>query len=221
MVNQSRRLGELLVERKVLSREALEAALQREAAEGRSLPAILMAEGLVAEKDLLFAIAAQLGKPSVDLSDHVIPPELDRTVPAELAHRHLAVAVDYLGTDLLVAMENPDDAEALAALAASTGWGVVGAVAVRSELQRIVNAMYGPSKATGAAVATSAAPPSPRPSPRRPRRPTTTASSRSCTSTSSSSGFSTSAAPTSTSPSAPSRACGCTASSSGSPSSRS
>ena len=63
MVNQSRRLGELLVERKVLSREALEAALQREAAEGRSLPAILMGEGLVAEKDLLFAIAAQLGKP--------------------------------------------------------------------------------------------------------------------------------------------------------------
>ena len=154
MVNQSRRLGELLVERKVLSREALEAALQREAAEGRSLPAILMGEGLVAEKDLLFAIAAQLGKPCVDLSAHVIPPELDRTVPAELAHRHLAVAVDYLGSDLLVAMENPGDEAALTALSAATGWGVVGAVAVRSELQRVVTAMYGaPGDVAGGAGA--------------------------------------------------------------------
>ena len=144
MVNPSRRLGEFLVERKVLSREALEVALQREMAEGRSLPAILMAEGLVGEKDLVAAIAAQVGRPCVDLSEHLIPPELDRTLPPELAHRHLAVAVDYIGSDLLVAMEDPGDAEALEALSAATGWGVVGALAVRSELQRVVLAMYGP-----------------------------------------------------------------------------
>ena len=77
MVNPSRRLGEFLVERKVLSREALETALQRELAEGRSLASILMAEGLVGEKDLVAAIAAQVGKPCVDLSEHLIPPELD------------------------------------------------------------------------------------------------------------------------------------------------
>ncbi|MDQ3385637.1 MAG: PilT/PilU family type 4a pilus ATPase [Actinomycetota bacterium] len=144
MVNPSRRLGEFLVERKVLSREALEVALQRELAEGRSLPAILMAEGLVGEKDLVAAIASQVGRPCVDLSEHLIPPELDRTLPPELAHRHLAVAVDYIGSDLLVAMEDPGDADALEALSAATGWGVVGALAVRSELQRVVLAMYGP-----------------------------------------------------------------------------
>ncbi|MEX2660145.1 MAG: PilT/PilU family type 4a pilus ATPase, partial [Acidimicrobiales bacterium] len=152
MVNPSRRLGEFLVERKVLSREALEAALTRETAEGRSLAAILMGEGLVGEKDLVAAIASQVGKPCVDLSEHAIPPELDRALPPELAHRHLAVAVDYIGTDLLVAMEDPGNPEAIAELSAATGWGVVGALAVRSELQRIVLAMYGPLPAAGNAL---------------------------------------------------------------------
>jgi twitching motility protein PilT len=121
-----------------------------------------MGEGLVGEKDLLFAIAAQMGKASVDLADHVIPPELDRTVPAELAHGYLAVAVDYLGSDLLVAMEDPGDAEAVAAIAAATGWGVVGAVAVRSELQRVVTAMYGSAPggaSTGATALDTSLPP--------------------------------------------------------------
>ena len=61
MVQPSRRLGEFLVERKVLSREALETALQRETVESRSLAAILMGDGLVGEEDLAAAIAAQVG----------------------------------------------------------------------------------------------------------------------------------------------------------------
>ncbi len=166
MVNPSRRLGEFLVERKVLSREALELALQREGTEGRSLAAVLMAEGLVSEKDLVAAIADQVRRPWVDLAEHLVPPELVETVPKELAHRHLAVAVDYVGSELLVAMEDPGDAAAVAALSAATGWGVVGALAVRSELQRVVVAMYGPAPgqaAAGAALGASLPPLAPAP----------------------------------------------------------
>jgi twitching motility protein PilT len=153
MVNPSRRLGEQLVERKVLSRDALESALAREAAEGRPLAAILVGEGLVGEKDLVAAIAAQVGKPWVDLSDHLIPLELDRIVPPELARRHTAVAVDWAGSDLLVAMADPGDAAALSELSAATGFGCQGAVAVRSQLQRVVRAAYGPAPSGSAAPA--------------------------------------------------------------------
>jgi twitching motility protein PilT len=139
----SRRLGELLVERKVLSREVLEACLQREAAGGGPLPALLVGEGLVGEKDLVAAIAAQSGTRFVDLGLTVVAPGLDRVVPAELARRLLAVAVDVDGTDLIVAMADPGDRSAVDALEAGTGWPVVPALAVRSELQRLVAAMYG------------------------------------------------------------------------------
>jgi twitching motility protein PilT len=142
-MTSSRRLGELLVERKVLSREVLEACLQREATEQRPLAAILVTEGVVGEKDLVAAIAAQSGTRFVDLGLQVVAPGLDRVVPAELARRHLAVAVDVEGTDLVVAMADAGDRDAIGELEAATGWPVVPALAVRAELQRLVAAMYG------------------------------------------------------------------------------
>jgi twitching motility protein PilT len=143
MLNGSRRLGEFLVQRKVLSREALEAALQREAAEKRPLASILVAEGMVGEKDLVAGLADQVGKRFVDLTQTVVPVELDCMIPSELASRYLALAVDVDGTDLIVAMRDPGDAAAVREIEQATGWTVEPALAVRSELQRVVSAMYG------------------------------------------------------------------------------
>jgi len=142
-VNQSRRLGEFLVERKVLSRDSLEDCLQQEAADGRPLAAILVARGLVGEKDLVAAIADTAGRAFVDLSEHVMPAELDRMIPGELAVRHQAVAVDTDGEHLVVAMADAGDKDAIAAIEAATGWPVQPALAVRNELKRLLGAMYG------------------------------------------------------------------------------
>ena len=144
----SRRLGEFLVERKVLSREALEECLQREAAENRPLAAVLVSSGLVGEKDLVAAIADSVGRRFVDLSDHVVPTELDRLIPAELAVRHSVVAVDTVGDELVVAMADAGDRDVAGAVEAATGWKVQPAVAVRADLARLVSAMYGGSAAS-------------------------------------------------------------------------
>ena len=143
MLNASRKLGEFLVDRKVLSRDALEAALVEEANTGRPLPSVLVSQGLVGEKDLVAAIAHSLGKRFIDLTESPVSPELDRLIVAELATKYLAVAVDIEGTELVVAMEDPGDREAVAALEASTGWRLRPALAVRAELVQLVNAMYG------------------------------------------------------------------------------
>ena len=139
----SRRLGEHLVGRKVLSRDTLEQLLGREAAEGVPLSKLLVAEDLVGEKDLVAAVAAQAGVQFVDFDHTAVNPTLDRLVPQEVARRHLAVAVDVEGSDLLVAMPDPSDKDVVAAVEQSTGWSVLPALAVRSELQRLVSAMYG------------------------------------------------------------------------------
>src|SRR5687767_11658622 len=122
VITSSRRLGELLVERKVLSREVLEACLQRETQEKRPLAAILVAERVVGEKDLVAAIAAQSGTPFVDLQLQVVPPGIDRMVPAELARKHTCAAVDVDGADLVVVMADPGDRDAVTELEAATGW---------------------------------------------------------------------------------------------------
>jgi twitching motility protein PilT len=145
----SRRLGELLVSRKVLSRDDLEACLQREELSEVPLHHILASERLVAEKDLVAAIAEQVGTPFFDLSDHVIPSSIDRLIPAGIAHANLAVAVDYDGDDLIVAMADPGQPRVIEEIAAATGWQIRPALAVRSEILRLTTAMYGRSSDAG------------------------------------------------------------------------
>ena len=139
----SRRLGEFLIERKVLSRDVLEELLTREADDGVSLSKMLLGEGIVAEKDLVAAVAGQAGFSFVDFDHVAVNPALDRLVPVELARRHLAVAVDFEGSDLVVAMVDPSDQEAVSAIERATAWTVRPAIAVRSELSRVVASMYG------------------------------------------------------------------------------
>ncbi len=139
----SRRLGEFLVERKVLSRDVLEQMLDRETSEGVPLSKLLINEGLVGEKDLVAAVAHQVGMRFVDLGQTPVHPTVDRLVPPELARKYLAVAVELDGADLIVAMVDPSHKEALAALEAATGWPIKPAIAVRSELKQLVSAMYG------------------------------------------------------------------------------
>ena len=139
----SRRLGEFLVDRKVLSRDALESLLIREANDGVSLSKMLLAEGVVAEKDLVAAVASQVGIAFIDFDHIAVNPALDRLVPVELARRHLAIAVDFEGSELVVAMVDPSDQDAVGEIETATAWTVRPAIAVRSELLRIVSSMYG------------------------------------------------------------------------------
>jgi twitching motility protein PilT len=140
----SRRLGDFLVERKVLSRDTLEQLLDREEAEHIPLPKLLLSEGVVGEKDLVAAVAHQVGLDFVDFQTRTVNPTLDRLIPPELAHKYQAVAVDLDGSDLLVAMADPGNADAKAEIEAATSWSIKPALSTRGELQKIVNQMYGP-----------------------------------------------------------------------------
>ena len=129
MSNASRRLGEFLVDRKVLSRDALEEMLDREAREGTPLARLLAGNGLVSEKDLMAAVGHQVGIPFLDLSETPVDPALDRLVPADMARAKLAVAVETKGDQLVVAMADPGDAKSVQEIEGATGWKVRPAIA--------------------------------------------------------------------------------------------
>ena len=74
MQSPSRRLGEFLVERKVLSRDVLEDALTREERDGVPLAKLLIGEGLVGERDLVAGLAYQLGIPFLDFEQQPVNP---------------------------------------------------------------------------------------------------------------------------------------------------
>jgi twitching motility protein PilT len=147
LLNSSRRLGELLVERHVLSRDALEQVLEEEARTGVDLPALLIRNGMVAEKDLAAATAHEAGRRFVDLTETIVQPAAALPVPADLARRYLALGVAFDGPRLVVALADPDDEIALADLQAALGREIEPAAASRSELARAIDTIYGAAPA--------------------------------------------------------------------------
>jgi hypothetical protein len=154
LLNHSRRFGEFLVERHVLSRDALEAALDEEAASGTALPALLVERGAVSGKDLAAAMAHGAGLRFVDLSEAPLHPEAATAIPAEVARRRQALGVGFDGPRLVVALADPWDEEALAEVAAAAGSEVDPAVAERGELALAIESVYAPAGdgATGRVV---------------------------------------------------------------------
>ncbi|MGQ0825758.1 MAG: PilT/PilU family type 4a pilus ATPase [Actinomycetota bacterium] len=147
LASQARRFGETLVERHVLSRDDLEHAITEAQTSGRQLAHVLMERGLVGSKDLTAALAEDLGIRFVDFLETPIHQDAPALVPAELAWRYLALAVDFDGPRLVVAFAEPSDDEGVAAVGAATGYEIVAAVADGNELARAIEAIYGPPSA--------------------------------------------------------------------------
>ncbi|MFZ6002753.1 MAG: PilT/PilU family type 4a pilus ATPase [Actinomycetota bacterium] len=145
----SRRLGEFLVGRRVLSRDTLEELLAREVAEGVHLTTLLQLERAVSEPDLVAAVASELGVPFVDLADHSIAPDVWGLVPEEVALSHGAVALERTSTGVLVAMEDPGDEKAVTVLEEALGSEVQPAAAARDDLLRLIRQMYPDARTEG------------------------------------------------------------------------
>ena len=130
----SRRLGEFLVDRRVLSRDVLDELLAREAAEGVHLSNLLVADQLVSEQDLMAAVANELGVPYIDLTERSILPDVWGLVPEDLARGYLAVALERRHDGVVVVMEDPSDEQVVATLEADLGVTIHPAVAVRDDV---------------------------------------------------------------------------------------
>src|SRR5688572_17732403 len=60
-------LGNLLVDRGLVTQEKLDAAAERQGDSGKSITEVLVEMGAVAERDVVAAVGEQLGVPFVDL----------------------------------------------------------------------------------------------------------------------------------------------------------
>jgi twitching motility protein PilT len=145
MVPSSKAIGEFLVDRKVLSRDVLEHLLRQEAETGVPLAKIVSAENMVSERDLVAAVADQLGLPMWDPDTQPIPAILGGMLPVALCQKHRAVAVGMSGNELTVAMENPTDQAAVAEIGTETGWVIRPVLAAGTDVNLAIEVLYGVS----------------------------------------------------------------------------
>ena len=138
-----KRFGEILVEAKVVSEEALNRALERQRGSGRRLGQVLEDMGVVTEKDIAAALARQFGfKTVANIARATFPAEVLALVGAEAAMSKLIFPLKQEASSLYLAMVNPLDIEVIDSLSFKSGLRIIPCVTTPSEIQAAVNLHY-------------------------------------------------------------------------------
>lgn len=155
------RLGELLIEARIITREQLEAILLRQKSDPRRLGTLLLEAGLVTETQVTQILSQQLSVPWVSLYHVDFSRQLLDLVPEEVAESHCLVPIFVRrvrgqGNTLYIAMDDPSDEQALQAVQQYAGVPVRAMIAPPSDIRAAISAYYGkgvgltPSMAPGA-----------------------------------------------------------------------
>lgn len=138
-----KRLGDLLVDLKIISKEQLQEALQIQKKTGSRLGKILIDKGFISSEELMEVLEFQLGIPHVNLDKYYIDPEAVRTIPESLAKRLKAIPIKKEDNKLLVAMSDPMDLFAIDDIKMTTGYDVQPVIASEEDIDKIINKFFG------------------------------------------------------------------------------
>jgi hypothetical protein len=80
-------LGEILIQRKRITREQLDAALSKQKEKGGFVGEILCNMGLLDERDIVVALVIQCGLPYIAVNKYAIDHEIVALIPKEVAQK--------------------------------------------------------------------------------------------------------------------------------------
>lgn len=154
MAEQKQRLGDLLVEKNIVSEYDIQRALIHQEQYGGKIGQALVALNILSEDKLLAVLRYHFGIPVVDLERLEIRPEIIRLISAEMAERYVAVPIKVQetgkGKTLFVVMSNPMDLNAIEELQFAAGYKISPVLAKESDIQAALKKYYRlKGKATG------------------------------------------------------------------------
>jgi len=136
------RLGEILVQQKLLSEEQLIFALSEQKRTGRKLGRVFIENAFVTEEQISGALAKQLSIPYINLKFFNTNPVLVRMLPETQARRFRAIVLEDRPTALLVGMADPTDLFAYDEISRSLKRTIELAVVNESELLQAIDRTY-------------------------------------------------------------------------------
>jgi type IV pilus assembly protein PilB len=138
----NKQLGEILVERGVLTRAKLENILAFQKEKAVLFGEALVQLGMGTEIDVVQALTCQYGFPYLPLANYEIAPEVVATLPRAVCKQYCLVPIDKIGRSLTVAMANPLKVQALEDVEKATGCSVQAFVSTTTEINSAINRYY-------------------------------------------------------------------------------
>jgi MSHA biogenesis protein MshE len=139
---QKIRLGDLLVEQKVISSADLEVALATQKKTGRRLGRIIVETGLAGENDIAQALARQLALPFVDLRRFNPEANVIQLLPETQARRFRAIPLARRDGEIFVGMADPTDLTAYDEVSRLIREGIQLAVVAEGDLLSAIDRLY-------------------------------------------------------------------------------
>ncbi|MHB0886389.1 MAG: GspE/PulE family protein [Bacillota bacterium] len=137
-----KRLGDILIDAKLLTPSQLESALEVKKASGSRLGEVLVGLGLVADIDIAQALARQLSVPYVSPEQIRVDHEVAKIISEQSARRYWAVPVAKDGNAITVAMSDPLNVFALDDISLLTGAEVRPVVTTDRGIEKAIQIGY-------------------------------------------------------------------------------
>ena len=124
-----------LIDSSILPKEQVEEAVKEAKLAEKDLGSFLLEKKLVKEAELQRMYAYILGIPFVDLSKEAVPIEILQVVPELIAKKYNIVSFQKSGSDLKVAMLNPEDLQTIDFIKKKTGLRIIPCLTTRESIQ--------------------------------------------------------------------------------------
>jgi len=136
------RLGDLLVQQKLITSTQLDKALQEQKKSGRRLGATLIQMGAVSETKLLGLLAEQLKVPFIDLSNYPLEAGVVQKLSEIQSRRHRALVLTENPNSFLVGLTDPTDIYAIDEIQNLLGKSIEAAVIRESDWLNAIERLY-------------------------------------------------------------------------------
>ena len=141
-----RKLGELLIESGLLTIDKLKDALEIQKSTGKRLGEALIDMKIISEEEMAFSLAMQLKIPFIDLIDYSIKNDIMDCIPEEVCQKFICIPLSMKNNILDVAMADPLDLHIMKDLQFITGYNIQPAISTRSQIMDKLQRYYHPER---------------------------------------------------------------------------
>jgi type IV pilus assembly protein PilB len=138
----TKRIGEILLERGIISHKELEKALAVQKERGGLLGQILIEQKFVTEEEISLALTAQYGFPYLPLDSYEIDEAVMQLIPEHVARQYSLIPVDRIGNALTVAMADPSNIQAIEDIEMLTNCVVQAFVSTPTDITKAIDRYY-------------------------------------------------------------------------------
>ncbi len=138
----SKQLGDLLIERGLITKENLEKALKAQKEKGGLLGDILVGMGYTTEESIAQAITIQYGFPYLPLVSYEIEQRIVDMVAENVARQYCLIGIDKIGDTFTIAMSNPLNTQAIEDIEMISGSQVQIFVSTTTDIRNAIEKYY-------------------------------------------------------------------------------